>query len=85
MSIFKKKDLRKEAKRKLREMLGDDVEIGENSPYGGFYLSILSDCPAAYFHVSTNGVVAEVDENKEPLVKRSASCKLLTAIVQKEG
>jgi hypothetical protein len=84
MGIFKKKDLRKEAKRKLRGMLGDNVEIGENSPYDGFYLSISSDCPTAHFHISANGVASEVDESKEPLVKRSASCKLLTAIIQKE-
>ena len=74
---------REEVKQKLKQALGDDVEIREDSDCG-FYISILSDYPCAYFHISENGIAVEVAKNKEVLVKRGAACKLLGGILRKK-
>jgi len=72
---------RAKAKQRLKQMLGDDVEIKEDSIYDGFYISMLSDYPCVYFHISQNGIAVEVTKERKTLIKRSAACKLLEGIL----
>ncbi len=83
MGIFKRKSTRQRIKRRIADEVGLDAIILNDSAIG-FYVRISSDCPDAYYHVADNGVVTEVTDAQEPLMKRGPACKILAALIRRE-